>query len=828
MLSSSRRTRLLALALVALLIVGFALHLRDRSVGSDWSLFAPSRSARTARRESIAGIAAPSSAISTPPVAASPTPAPALFHYVDPANAAELDAALRAPTQKIHYVKLDEALFESKQSPFWQNPDEGRLVLPLPDGKALTVSIHDSEMLGAKRFTSTGRIEGHPGSQAIFAYNEGFLHATLEDPATGTTYELRAATDGTLEQFYQVDPTQVGSCGGVLRPTIDSDVQAELARRAGRTAASRAEADATPEGSNGNMDTPPTAAYSQGANVVVHLMMAYTQGVRFGQSEPGRTAAIQSDFDAGVAQVNQDFANSLISARVKLVKIYPLTYANDELETSAANWQSAMLDALRKLTDGSMDVIHTIRDQVGADLVCLVQHRFDTTSAGIGYLLDTPGDNLNPFFGFSVVEDTTVSLHVLSHELGHNFGCAHNREDSLDSSGAQAYGAYPYSFGYRFVTPSGGRYRDIMSYDIQNPTLATTYTRLPYFSNPDVTAKTVAGVSLGVPIGIAPGAAGEADNALTIDEGAFEVSNFRLQTQTVTNAGTLVNVSTRAFVGTGEQQMIGGFIISGTAPKKMLIRASGPALIPYGVSGTLPDPKISLIPSGANTPIAVNTTGWETQTGSVSTVTATDIVNAVPGAFAFAHGSKDSALLVTLQPGGYTANIESVSNSTGVALIEAYEVDRNNNKLFNLSTRAYATKAAPIFAGFVVQGDPGTTKRILIRAQGPSLAKYGITAPLYDPVLELYNSESKLIMKNDDWVVNVSSTGGVPDDSKPIAAYYSETQIAATGLNPLNRREPCIMVDLPPGLYSAVIRPFDSTAQPATSGVAIVEVFEIN
>ena len=822
MLHPFRRTRHLALALIALFIVGFALHLRNRSVDSAREPLADSGSARNVSRESVVVVATPPSAAAASSSAARLTPVPALFRYVEPANAAALDAALRAPTQKIHYVQLDEALIDSKQSPFWQNPDQGRLVLPLPDGQALTVSIHASEMLGAKRFTSTGSIEGHPGSQAIFAFNEGFLHAMLEDPVTGVAYELRAATDGTLEQFYQVDPAQIGSCGGVLRPTIDSDALAELARRSARTAASRPEANSSAAGSNGTVDTPPTAAYSAGTNVVVHLMMAYTQGVRFGQSEPNRTAAMQSDFDAGVAQVNQDFANSLISARVKLVKIFQVTYANDELATSADNWQSTMLDAIRKTTDGSMDEIHALRDQVGADLVCLVQHRFDTTSAGIGYLLDTPYDNFNPLFGFSVVEDNTVTAHVLSHELGHNFGCAHNREDS------DTPGAYSYSYGYRFTTPSGGRYRDIMSYDVDNATLATTYTRLPYFSNPDIIPTNLSGSSVGVPIGIIPGAPGEADNALTIDEGAFEVSNFRLQTQSVTNAGTLVNVSTRAFVGTGEQQMIGGFVIAGTTPKKMLIRASGPALIPYGVAGTLPDPKISLIPSGASSVVALNATGWETQTGSVSGVTANDIVNAVPGAFAFAHGSKDSALLVTLQPGGYTANVESVGGSTGVALIEAYEVDRNNNKLFNLSTRAYASSTSPIFAGFVVQGDPGTTKRILIRAQGPSLAKYGINAPLSDPVLELYNANSTLIMANDDWTVNASNTGGTPDDAKPVAVYYSEVQIAATGFNPLNRREPCIMIDLAPGLYSAVIRPFNSVSQPATPGVAIVEVFEIN
>lgn len=814
---SSRRTRRLALALVVLLIVGLALHVHHRSASSAPEPLAHSGSARTARRESVAVVAAPNAVIGAPSAAVPPTPTPALFHYVEPANAAQLNAVLRAPAHQIHYVKLDTALINDKQSPFWQNPDQGRVTLPLPDGGALNVVIHGSEMLGAQRFTSTGFVEGRPESRAIFAYNEGFLHAVVEDLELGS-YELRAA-DSEVEQFYQVDPALGKPCGGEPRLVPDADMVTEAARRS-----AQAQAQAVPDQAVDAPEAPAAVAAgdSRGANVVVHLMMLYTQGIRANFSGAQRVAVIQSDFDVAVAQVNDDFLRSQVAARIKLVKIAEVSYPGDEVDidpNGTVNWQSDMLSALSKSSDTgtrAMNEIHALRDQVGADLVCLIQYRFDASSAGIGYLMSTPGDNLNSFSGFSVVNiEYVVFNHTLSHELGHNFGNAHARGDAL-SLGTKD-GAYTYSYGYRFTGQDGRTYHDIMAYDPGS--------RLPYYSNPDITAPAPVSAPMGVAIGVA---GKETDAALTIDQSAFEVSNYRLQTQAVTNAGTLVNVSTRAFVGTGEQQMIGGFIISGTAPKKMLIRASGPALIPYGVSGTLPDPKISLIPSGGSTAIAVNATGWETQTGIVSGVTAGDIVNAVPGAFAFAHGSKDSALLVTLQPGGYTANIESVSNTTGVALIEAYEVDRNNNKLFNLSTRAYASKASPIFAGFVVQGDPGTTKRILIRAQGPSLAKYGITTPLNDPVMELYNSDSKLIMTNDDWTVNASSTGGVVDDSKPVAVYYNEVRIAATGLNPLNRREPCIMIDLAPGLYSAVIRPFDSATQPASAGVAIVEVFEVN
>ncbi len=824
----TRRPLFRWLALTLLALAGLTMSLRHHAVVP----VATTTTAREIRRDDLDAKTVPVNvAPALDSVALPATMAagfrPPLFAYVQPANAAELDAADRVPTHKIFYVKLDEDLIAGKQSPFWQKMDEGRLSLPLPDGGALTVLIHNSEMLGPHRFTSTGSIDGRPGSRAIFAFNEGFLRATVEDVGLGS-FELRAATSE-LEQFYQVDPALVPPCGGEVHPVKDSDAFAELAKRAIRTGAPPAALDAA-----GPLEepTPPMAAAAAGSNVVVHVMMLYTQGVRATMAEPARTAAIQSDMDGAITQVNDDFVRSLISARVKLVKISQVTYTGDDLDpdlpNGTVNWQSNMLDAERKTTDGIMDEIHALRTQVGADLVCLIQHRTDSSSAGIGYIMDTPGDNFNPLFGFSVVKDSYITQHVVAHELGHNFGCNHNRED------ATGLGAYSYSYGYRFTGANGVRYRDIMSYDVSNPTPSTTYIRLPYFSNPDVVPLNSFGTSVGAPIGIAPGKTGEADNALTIDEGAFEAANFRLQTQSVANNGTLVNVATRAFAGTGEQQLIAGFIITGTQPKKMLIRVAGPALAPLGVAGVLPDPKVTLIRTDTVpfTTVAVNAKGWETQTnldGSSSNVTGSDITNAVSGAFAFAKGSKDAALLVTLAPGNYTANVESVSGTTGAALVEVYEVDRNGNKIVNLSTRAYAAKGNEIFGGFVVQGDPGTTKRILIRARGPSLAQFGLSNPLNDPYMELYNASSTLIMINDDWTTSVGSTGGLSDDTKPLASAYNELQIAATGLAPGNRREPCILVDLAPGLYSAIIKPFELLpSQPAQPGVAIIEVYEIN
>jgi hypothetical protein len=196
----------------------------------------------------------------------------------------------------------------------------------------------------------------------------------------------------------------------------------------------------------------------------------------------------------------------------------------------------------------------------------------------------------------------------------------------------------------------------------------------------------------------------------------------------------------------------------------------------------------------------------------------------------------DSALLVALPPGNYSAVVEGVGGATGVALIEAYEVDRPaDTKLVSLSTRGYADIGREMIAGFAVQGNPGETKRILIRVQGPNLAQYGVTGAMPDPCLELHAADGTILIANDDWSAgDTTVVNGVGNDFTPVVASYSEQAIAATGLAPKNRREPAVLVDLLPGAYSVVVQPFQklnstppATPQPAQPGVAIVEVFEI-
>jgi hypothetical protein len=733
-----------------------------------------------------------------------PLAADQFLAFVQPPDAAALTAALDAPAQEVRYVRINRELIEGKQSPFWQPRDTGRFVLPLPDGGSVTIVIQASESLGLRRFTSVGKLESRPDSRAVFAFNEGFLHAHVEDPALGE-YELRAAT-ADLNQFYKTDPALGQGCGTALPIFPDADALATLASR--MTAKANAPASAESE----NPGPPAAEASSAGANVMIDLMMLHTQAVLPTMTGSARTAAIQSAFDNAVALLNSDLQASLCQARVRLVHIMEVNYQGDDLTTPISNWESTLLTSVRGTTDGVLDNIHAVRDQVGADLVCIVHNRRDTATGGLGYLYqsDETYSSLNALYGFSTLRYGLLTFeHILSHELGHNFGASHNREDST-SGGTPAFS---YSYGYRYTAASGSKYRDIMSYD-SSP---ASFTFLPYYSTPLVTPS----ASPGSPIGVAAGLSGEADVARTIDQTAFDISQFRLQMQAPATNGTLYAVSTRAFVGTAsEQQLIGAFIVSGPtgSTKRMLVRGNGPALA-GAVPNFLPNPKLTLyrLENGGSTVVAVND-DWGTNTNAAAVATA--------GGTSAAANSLDAALLIDLAPGIYTANVTSSDGRTGVSLVEAYEVTTAGTKVTALSTRGYSSTDQVMIAGFIVSGTAGTTKRIVIRGQGPNLARQDVSGAMSDPYLELYNSTGDRIMLNDDWAVqNVSNS---TDDFRPLASYYSELQIATAGMAPANRREPCIIVDLPPGLYTAILKPFQFTPTVAgTPGVALVEVYEI-
>ena len=738
-----------------------------------------------------------------------------LFAYLaDPDDAAAIEQRAPVPSQNIRYVVLNPVLLAGKHNVFWER--QGRLQVPLPDGRRIEVEITHTEALGPDRFTSHGRILGDPMGRAVFAYFDGRLAARIETK-DGDAYELRPVADesGDIDnQFYEVDPSLIPDCGGPDTVQPEASLMRRLAESS--TDAGAAHAD---------------VASSSSLGPTLDVLMVYTSAVR---AALGSTSLVQLQLDLGMARVNSDLEMSAISARVRLAGSLEVTYAGDEITTGSAGWQATALSRLRGETDGFMDEVHARRDALAADLVCLLVQRPDSDSSGIAYILTEPRDYAGSYFAFSVVGASAVASSVLSHELGHNLGAAHARGDP-GATGAEG-GAYTYSFGYRFSTSdSSGRSREVRTIMAYSPG-----TRLGYFSNPRLRLPVadISGSSVSFPtspaLGIAEGLPGAADNARTIDENAFQVANFR-QAPVGSDKGRLINVSTRAYVGPAEQQMIGGFVLKGTGSRTVLIRAIGPALgvAPINLPGVLADPTLEIVDLTRGVAIAANDNWGTPASGAVAMANAAR----ASGAFALPNGSADASLQLTLAPGAYTAVVGG-KGGTGIALVEAYAVDAGTSRPVNLSTRAYGSVVNPIVAGFVVREDPtapGQAKRIFIRALGPSLIGYGLTAGqvMGDPLLRLYGPKGELLLENDDWDPpsttfgqNIRSTArGTVDQYSEKVVYGAITQLNASAMLPI---EPGVVVDLLPGSYTINIQPFEQLPeQAAEPGVALVEVYEL-
>lgn len=725
-----------------------------------------------------------------------------LFVAVATDRAAALTRALPAPATHVRYVHVNRALVVGKESPFWQPAGSGSFDVELPGGGHARVVIEWSEQNGPDRFRSAGHLAGRPGSRVLAVWDGGFLHLVIEDSVLGQ-FVLRPATSE-LSQWYRVDPRLVLPCGGGRQPD--------------RAAASAARAAASEMTEAGASFPAIATALGNSQRAEVHVLMLHTPAVLPTLSGAARTAAIRGAFELEIARSNAVLESSLVSARLRLVGVAETRY--DESASSGSGVQDDALTAVYLTDDGKMDEIHALRDSVGADVVMLALGRGDFASSGLSFLLSTPDEPSNDLFAFSVVHyDSIAGTRVVSHELGHLFGCAHDRQNAL--SGA---GAYSFSYGYRFAGADGRQYRDIMAYPPGN--------ELNYFSNPEVIAPS----PVNAPLGIAAGRPGESNTALTIERTAFYAAAFRLQRVAEPNRGTLINVATRAHVGANDEVLIGGFVVQGAGPKAVLVRAAGPALSGFGVEGALADPVLRVFAGGS---VAAENDDWGQSVGLGAPVSGAEIATAAAsvGAFPFSSGSADAAVLVSLPPGAYTAVVEGARGATGTGLVEAYEVGRDANaaRIINLATRGYANRdGREMVAGFVVEAAPDATKRILIRVLGPTLARepFNLAGVLWDPEFELRNARGEVMLIADDWSSDAEGGVGEAIDFRPVVESYGETQIFATGLAPANRREPCVLVDLPPGAYTVMVRPFERLAgdrvQVARPGVGVVEVYEIS
>jgi hypothetical protein len=273
---------------------------------------------------------------------------------------------------------------------------------------------------------------------------------------------------------------------------------------------------------------------------------------------------------------------------------------------------------------------------------------------------------------------------------------------------------------------------------------------------------------------------------------------------------SLGNISTRSFVQTGQHVMIGGFIVQGTGPKRVIIRAIGPELTQYGITDALANPTLELR-NGTGALTASNDNWQTTILGGIIT---SDQVNDIQNSGHAPTAASESAIIADLQPGNYTAIVRGVNNTAGVALVEVYDLSpAASSNLDNISTRSFVqTGQNVMIGGFIIQGSG--TQRVIIRAIGPELTQYGITDALANPRLELHNGDGALIATNDNWQTTI--LGGIITSNQV-------SDIQNSGHAPTAASESAIIADLQPGNYTAIVRGVNNT-----NGVALVEVYDLN
>ncbi|MGI9115111.1 MAG: sialidase family protein [Chthoniobacterales bacterium] len=265
----------------------------------------------------------------------------------------------------------------------------------------------------------------------------------------------------------------------------------------------------------------------------------------------------------------------------------------------------------------------------------------------------------------------------------------------------------------------------------------------------------------------------------------------------VIRTGKQVDIATRLHVGTGDDAGIVGFIIQGSAPKRVLIRALGPELSQFGVAGVLNDPTLQLYHGG--TAFAFNDNWQDSQAAEIQAS------GRAPS------DAREPAIIQTLAPASYTAIVRGVNNSMGIALLELYDLDSGSSTIIrNMSTRGQVqTGDNVMIAGLIIGAGSGQngdgSSEVLLRVLGPELSSFGLSNVLQDPTLDLYDGNGNVIFSNDNW----QGTQRAP--------------IQATGLAPGDPREPAILTTLVQGNWTGIVRGKNNT-----TGLALVEVYRVH
>ena len=270
--------------------------------------------------------------------------------------------------------------------------------------------------------------------------------------------------------------------------------------------------------------------------------------------------------------------------------------------------------------------------------------------------------------------------------------------------------------------------------------------------------------------------------------------------------GLVANVSTRLPVGTDDNVLIEGFIVQGPAgsTKKIIVRAIGPSLAPFGITDALANPTLEIHDANnANAIVATNDDWRITQLGGLITADQ----SAEIAASGFAPGNDlESAIIADLAPGSYTAVVRGLGNTVGTGVVDAFDLSASSPaRLANIATRGLIQPGDQLMiAGFIIQNG---SVRAVVRAIGPSLSAFGITNALADTTLQLRDGNGAIVVENDDWKVRSDGSS-------------QQAELEATGLQPTNDLEAAFVTTLQPGQYTAQVR-----GKPESTGIGVVQVY---
>lgn len=436
-----------------------------------------------------------------------------------------------------------------------------------------------------------------------------------------------------------------------------------------------------------------------------------------------------------------------------------------------------------------------------------------TASAGILNLTDGPNFTPPESFTNNTIEADTVINGGLIHLVGNaTITPGSGNTASIDLSGTfSADAGDKFSLAYSFVVDSGiatpFTYAIVASASIGGTVIPieATGTIMPglhkyegTFASPPLA--TSAGDFSGTitfnfssMAGVLAAAAGSID--LAIQQIDFKLSPNEA---TVAAPAEQQNLSTRGNVGVADDVLIGGFIITGNDDKQVVLRAIGPSLDPTNVANPLADPVLELHDS-TGAPVATNDNWMDNSADDQTTLTDNNLAPT---------DDNESALVRTLSPGRYTVTVRGANQSSGVALVEIYDLDNGttDSKLANISTRGtVGTDENALIGGFIVGGGGGGFSTTIVRGLGPSLNDASISDFLADPILELRDADGNLIDSNDNWMDNPNRQS-ITDD----------------GLAPTDDNESALYEILSPGLYTAIL--FGTNG---STGVGLVEVYDV-